>query len=135
MTEFPMSGVGSSDCVHPSDCAWLQTVKSRIEYIEKWPNFCRHCDGYGYYVDSFTVDESGYHLDQYWPCEYCLGKAICPRCGRFHMGHESGQYFVCPNCGWDESAQFDGLPEFPGICICDDYDHGPCPYCCDNICR
>jgi hypothetical protein len=30
MTEFPMSGVGSSDCVHPSDCAWLQTVKSRM---------------------------------------------------------------------------------------------------------
>ena len=87
------------------------------EYEKQWPNYCKKCHGTG--EVSWQENQSPLGSGCYWPetftdfCEDCIGKGICPRCGKKSLElvvifdlddlwkDDSWRDTVkCPNCNW-----------------------------------
>jgi len=116
----------AQDTYHRHLKAWDEKVST---YKAKWPHHCQECDGWGgatSYYDPSPAGISlapGYMVD-FDPCQECLEKNICPRCGEHsEMMVESaaGYYdeFKCSKCGWSEEAE--GIPmepPEPDFCDC-----------------
>jgi hypothetical protein len=74
----------------------------RDEYIQKYPQHCKTCEGWGMtqgFSPIFTITE----------CE-CLKDKTCPRCGTAHALDDSIQ---CEACGWDIEDEDRGLQSTP----------------------
>jgi len=73
---------------HTRRCV-MDTVRAlwdRFVYEWHWPNYCRHCDGWG--VTEYTENQSPIGSGEYWPMQMtepciCLDgdEMVCPRCG------------------------------------------------------
>lgn len=129
---------------------------ARVAYVTKYPGYCRACNGAGVLVDSYDPSPAGvglasgvmYAAD---PCEKCLTKNRCPRCGatsyavsweratwrpRYYTGDMSesedvlvdwSEPFACHSCGWCEDEGHgqatDGMPpEWECYCYEEDAD-------------
>ena len=66
------------------------------EYLKKYPNYCRNCNGYGGW-ETKTPDF------QRKGCPECFEKELCPRC------KENLSDFECNICGWKVGTQ--GMPQ------------------------
>lgn len=102
------------------------------KYEDKWPNYCKHCDGWGGFWSQYDPSPpgislgAGYIMD-FDTCEHCTDKGICPRCGKkdttnalMDMTYEDLEY-KCPHCGWKADTDDEdswGLPESP-VCCCE----------------
>ena len=90
----------------------------RDEYARRWPNYCRNCDGFGYFVDHFDPSPSGVALGAGTiplmdPCSACMEYGVCPRCGQEH-GEESSfteGEMACEACAWDHDEPDGVEPE------------------------
>lgn len=72
---------------------------SQSKWKEKYPNFCKLCNGWGAHKA---------HPYGQWGCE-CLKQGVCPRCGLENSlidkeGHK------CVMCGWAGYDHDRGLP-------------------------
>jgi hypothetical protein len=71
---------------------------NRKEYIDKYPNYCKECNGYGgtkTYSPNFQMKG----------CQYCFEKFICPKCEG-----DLNDLYECANCNWTLDDE-GGLPE------------------------
>jgi hypothetical protein len=85
---------------HTPQCLELQ-AQDQI-YREKYPNFCRSCNGNGRITESYDPSPDGVSmgsgsLSLTDPCSDCTEVGICPRCGRDAFFGEG----PCMHCGWD----------------------------------
>jgi hypothetical protein len=83
-------------------------------YAAQWPCFCRACRASGSRYDPGTYfDPPGYD-----ECLRCVGKGLCPRCGRTESLDEEGMR--CLACGWnaESSAGFAPLDPRQEECAC-----------------
>ena len=101
------------------------------QYKHDYPNYCKSCNGWGGNYSRYDPSPSGislgsgYMLD-YEPCEDCVEKGICPRCGKVSdniiTALSDGDCGVCEHCGWSmEETHVDGIPDEPE-CYCDYYE-------------
>ena len=74
---------------HKAKCleAMEEVAEAQAEYDRKWPKHCRECNGWGGFWFTFDPSPSGVSLGSGYmvdanPCEACVEKGICPRCGR-----------------------------------------------------
>lgn len=84
----------------------------RKAYQDKWPGYCRHCNGEGF---KHFYSYNRYEQDSEQPCQHCYDGGICPRCGEAAVpadkpiwNDETGEWAKCEACGWD--------PHDPDIC-------------------
>jgi hypothetical protein len=93
-----------------------------VAWINTYPNYCKHCGGWGGTHYSYDPSASGVSLSSgsmtyFDTCPHCYEVGICPRCGLivkdFDIDLEIG---VCPHCGWDENTP-DGIEPTPE-CFC-----------------
>jgi hypothetical protein len=116
--------------------------KQLAEYESKWPDYCKHCNGWDGFWDQYDPSPagvslgSGYMLD-FEPCDKCVENGKCPRCGTqttlFEMALEDGDELSCPECRWtsnvDDKESW-SLPQGPE-CYC--YEEmlysNTCPIC------
>ena len=83
---------------HDADLAYEWTCRqldriiavSAQRYRHTWPDHCTTCEGWG----GFTTEATCLEPPEFFPCEACLEKGLCPRCG------ESATQDSCPSCGW-----------------------------------
>ena len=71
----------------------------RDEYVLKFPEHCRTCEGWGIvkgFSPIFTISEC-----------VCLKAGTCPRCGTARAVDQAVQ---CEACGWDIDDEERGLP-------------------------
>lgn len=113
---------------HTSECqAAIEAVeKERAEWIARWPNYCRRCEGWGMLGPEFA-------LGRHWPegvsesCKSCLNDDKCPRCAaqplkeletdeRCKIDGSPLVTFECTACGWTYLKP-DGCPPEPE-CFC-----------------
>lgn len=79
-------------------------------YDEKYPDYCRSCNGAGYHHDPgvwMYADGSGEPPSDE-PC-VCVEAGRCPRCGvetAIMEVADWGAYAVCIECGFDERKLF-----------------------------
>ena len=80
--------------------------KANKEYEAKWPKYCKKCKGWG--VFTWRENASPHGSGEYWPmdmsdpCEDCVGKGICARCGELGMPVVDDELLEgpCTACGW-----------------------------------
>jgi hypothetical protein len=98
-------------------------------YVAKWPNYCQKCGGAGYIYYEYDPSPAGVSLSPGTmtdadPCECCLERGTCPRCGTRDVwtddDFEFSEYVICPECGWNEEKP-DIAPEQPE-CWCWEQD-------------
>lgn len=91
---------------HTADCREMFAAAEayRSEWVAKWLDYCRKCDGVGF------IEYSG----TYWEppdvdcCPDCTDKGVCPRCGKQAWSETDCVDFPCRHCGWN--------PEEPDVC-------------------
>lgn len=83
-------------------------VKKAIsEYEEKWPNYCRKCNGVGFLVSyqsvPYGMGSTNMEVDDF--CS-CVEEGKCPRCGIvvFDEDDFDDDKLECPKCGWTEES-------------------------------
>lgn len=113
LTELPAQGRYTfiKETEHSDRClaAWRERCLARKAWIDRFPNYCRHCGANGGHGHSFDPDGSGMgRLEDWDVCTECLEKGLCPRCGgAFEQLSEDD---ACPHCGWKEDPDADPLP-------------------------
>ena len=101
---------------HRATCL-IETAKrarERKQYAQKWPNYCRTCEGHGLVWSCENLAPHGGGHWGHWsqgPCVECYEVGICPRCGHQHSPEwvESSEAQPCEECGWQEQKS-PGLP-------------------------
>lgn len=97
------------------------------EYLDKYPGYCRACDGWGSDVYDYSPAPGPGTIPMTDPCPHCVEKGRCPRCGAqsYAPGWERddktgrvyadgilyddhGQPAPCIVCGWKDGD--DGRP-------------------------
>ena len=71
---------------------------TKEEYFEKYPNYCKNCNGYG-------GRETRTPYFQRNGCPECFEKELCPRC-KIKLSVS----FECDTCGWKIGT--DGVPKY-----------------------
>lgn len=103
--------------MHTEECLEYQrkSESARQAWLEKWPNTCKQCDGFGVlaYTEHYGDGLGSQQLDE--PCD-CVSAGRCPRCGYQHGAvNDKGELVVenaesvafledahpCFGCGWD----------------------------------
>ena len=74
-------------------------------WVQKWPNHCKHCGGWGGFVFYESRGMPGPGEQMMDPCGAIEWSYICHRCGE--AGLSSDGDGPCSKCGWDYD---DGLP-------------------------
>ncbi len=107
---------------HTPECLDYQAKlkAARAEWIAKYPDYCRRCEGAGELHDPGNRDEPPSVDD----CE-CLASLRCPRCGSHIEPGDFDGYTIfarCPSCDWGEGGaatdpDHQCLPAFDG-CAC-----------------
>ncbi len=103
--------MGTAVVVHTAECKKYSAIGKmrRTKFFKRYPNYCKQCAAFGYEVWQDYFEE--------WcdaPCQYCLGKGLCPRCGTAtmvsrtrilapptidHFTH-TREWETCSTCGW-----------------------------------
>lgn len=107
---------------HSKECADAQRQyeEAVAEYKERWPNYCRECNGLGGHLDTYDPSPSGValspgYMTDFATCNACIEEGMCPRCGEQISDRDTEP---CPNCGWNWGKNpNDALPE-PPECFC-----------------
>lgn len=98
---------------HTQWCLTQQKIREglRTEWIRKWPNYCRKCEGWGmnsvYESHGFAFGPSEQIMDV---CK-CTAVGKCPRCGS-HAPDDVEELEVCMYCGWNYVDPDVPLPEW-----------------------
>jgi hypothetical protein len=110
---------------HTLEC-WTEQkefAKHLKAFEEKYPNYCRHCGGWGVFVSQYDPSPAGISLGPGYmlesdPCPKCMENGDCPLCGHHHEDEDWGSDFptVCESCGWTEDTT-EGAPDI-GDCGC-----------------
>lgn len=113
--------------VHSLDCIAEQRHLDYLaelakEWEFKWPNHCDGCYGWG----CFDASDPSVGIWGLEPCEECLCKGNCPRCGEFIWTEEQLEFMweknipaMCSKCNWYEEDKDRGKPEVDGLyCFC-----------------
>lgn len=86
----------------------------RIEWLNRWPRYCRSCEGWGFHSMSQSVPygSTSASFDVQDSCDQCTSYGRCARCGENGLTNEaSGDDETgngpCKMCGWNYD---DGLP-------------------------
>jgi len=92
-----------------------------MQYVSKWPDFCRKCNGTGLIIYEDDPSPAGVALspgtmDFEEPCSGCVENGICPRCGKEVWPVDIDWPQPCGNCGWEEKIT-EGVIDEPQ-CIC-----------------
>lgn len=88
---------------------YTRVEKDRAAWTEKWPSYCRSCEGWGGSHFAYDPSPSGValssgHMWDFDPCE-ALGPHQCHRCRNYALTYEwEGP---CRVCGWNFN---DGMP-------------------------
>ncbi len=98
------------------------------EYVTKWPQHCKSCDGWGYHWYEYDPSPAGIALSHGTmtdcdPCADCIEQGKCPRCGKEVWTEDDfnpDDPVVCLECGWKEDDP-DVAPEQPE-CYCWELD-------------
>lgn len=86
-----------------------RVVRDQREWAERWPGYCRACNGWGGKVLKFDPSPAGVslsagYLEEFETCDECqCGDEVrCPRCGKVIEDWEQFQSdeAPCPHCGW-----------------------------------
>ena len=112
------------ECTDECKAQHAEWEKARDAYAAKWPRYCRHCQGWGYFEYSYDPSPAGVSLSPGTmtdsdPCHKCIEEGVCPRCGKQVFDDDdwdSGEPIVCPKCGWKEAAP-DAIESEPE-CVC-----------------
>jgi len=106
--------------LHTKECieANLDYTKEVQNYVNKWPNYCRECSGWGgFYETGCSVPYGSTYVDlpgSTEPCPDCQEEGKCPRCMTdMDVSEEEN---ACPKCGWKWGDE--GIPLDPPGCIC-----------------
>jgi len=83
-------------------CDKYRTLRAETRYERKWPNHCRYCEGWGChsFYQSHPYGSTTAREYMYEPCEWCVGKDQCPRCGSKLVELEEEDLCVCRECGF-----------------------------------
>lgn len=80
------------------------------EFDERYPAYCRTCQGFGLVGDVGYSPEDGFPE----PCPDCIEKGRCPRCGviglQLRLDGDGDVMADCLRCGWTEADPC-GRPE------------------------
>ena len=109
---------------HTEGCLeYMSKAENMIkEYMEKWPNHCKYCGGWGGSYSTYDPSPSGVSLGSGYmididPCPECCEKGNCPRCGEHILDPvETEDWENCPHCGFDWESP-EGMPPDPE-CVC-----------------
>lgn len=90
-------------------------MRLKADYVEKWPDYCTKCDGWGSISYDYDPSAAGVslgsgHMTEVDPCAYCFEKEKCPRCAK--PLPELFDPAICPYCGWMDGKTV-GIPEAP----------------------
>lgn len=114
--------------MHQSECLKAQAERNALRdaYAEKWPNYCKTCEGAGGRSYSYDPSPSGVGLSAGWftefdPCRDCVEKGVCPRCAAKWTDAENPPE-VCPACGWDARKADAMPPAHECCCWIEDYE-------------
>lgn len=104
--------------------------KEREDYITKWPNYCKSCNGWGGSTEYQTHPYGSTTASEpiFEPCSDCgAAHPRCPRCGEDAFLDEGIHMNIlnwllegepCPSCGYDwGNNPDDALPDEPE-CLC-----------------
>lgn len=98
---------------HAPECIARQNAQ--VAWVKRWPGHCRKCGGWGggthYEMHGFNHGAGEY---QWVPCEQCIERDVCPRCGK-HAVIDDDRTTTCRECGWD-LLNPDGGPEVDCSC-------------------
>ena len=94
----------------------LQREQERIreEWVEKWPDYCQHCQASGEitYEENYGIPGPTETLTD--TCPKCLDKNKCPRCGEEFSDEalllSNHSHLVCQECEWS-TADPDTAPD------------------------
>lgn len=79
-------------------------------YNSFWPQHCKTCHGYGAFFYAGSYDEPP-STD---PCEECVCKGNCPRCGEHTF--EDDTLDICSKCGFNLMNGMGGPQDFECGC-------------------
>lgn len=98
---------------HTKECdKYVNEARKEVEaYISMWPNYCNNCSGSG----GFYYPGSYWQPPDFEPCDECVGKGKCPRCGAESFTDDS--FNVCSSCQFSLTDGI-GMPS-RGECICE----------------
>jgi hypothetical protein len=113
----------------------LEQTQRYVDFVadfeEKYPNYCKKCDGWGGKWERYDPSPAGVslgsgYMEDFEPCEDCIDALPlkCPRCGfpylRWVIQQRQGINFSpCPRCNWSEEDP-DGIPTDTPECFCMD---------------
>lgn len=97
----------------------MEYVRAVANYILRWPNYCRRCNGWSGFHGTYDPSPPGVslgsgYMEDFDPCPECYDKGICCRCGAvmFDPGIADGlDDDKCPKCGFD-FTNGEGIPPF-----------------------
>ena len=106
---------------HSDECTEITKNQKETHdaWVEKWPNHCTECHGYGV----FYWSGGQWGLDGVDPCGSCQEEELkCPRCGEEIPEDwiENDAMFEC--CGWNWGRSLDDYQPAPYP-----YEGDPCP--------
>lgn len=117
---------------HSPTCieAFARHGLAMVTFAVKWPDYCRSCEGWGYFSHSYDPSPAGVSLGSGFmveadPCDACTGADPHPFCARCHAVNDQwleGEDSPCTACGWNWGKnQGDTLPPEPEChCYLDD---------------
>lgn len=98
------------------------------KYEQKYPKYCKKCEGWGGKWTKFDPSPPGVALapGYMWdfdPCPDCVDQGICPRCQKTLDMDMREEFFICHDCGWtdEDNGEDYGIPPYPQ-CHCEFLD-------------
>ena len=117
---------------HTEQCRkrFLYMLGRMNDWKWRWPKYCTSCDATG--LLTWSENQSPLGSGMYWPeefeepCEQCILKGKCPRCGHQHNEDwnnyetdDEDSFDACKFCGWDwDKGADDILPLCEDECMC-----------------
>ena len=122
--------------LHSEACneARFEAIKEMDEYVDRWPDHCQDCHGWGGVVGSGpSLRPSSLQAKDAMECGVCLAHNKCPRCGKpiqpmppEPMSADTlVEYLLndhpCQHCGWNWGKDTDDapppIPDCPTDCL------------------
>ena len=96
-----------AEAAHEQKCwdeLYVEAERHNKEWIEKWPNYCRQCGGWGLFLvrGKYSGPPEHCYPEESYPCEG-LSDDQCHRCGAHAVDFKTignQEELVCRACGW-----------------------------------
>jgi hypothetical protein len=118
---------GGSPLKHAESCtkAHENWEKDMVKFEERFPAYCRTCEGWGGKWEQFDPSPAGIMLSpgtmtDFDPCPNCVDQGVCPRCKQTLDMDMKEEYYICHDCNWtdEDNGEDYGVPPYPE-CHCD----------------